>query len=78
MESETRARTRSGAAAVKRVTRAASEIVSAMTADALDGESNSRGIADGQYIEAESNLECALDLIRDCRRSIAANGDSPG
>lgn len=70
MEPEQRNRIRSGNAAVKRATRAATEVANAMTSEALEDDKMGHNVAVGQYIEAERDLEGALAIIRDCRRSI--------
>jgi len=73
--SDERDRIKAGTAAVMRASRAVSEIVSAMRADALEGDSLRMGVSTGQYISAERDLEGALALVRECRRSIEGRAE---
>ncbi len=70
-----RARIRSVDAAVARTSRATAAMVGAMMQDGLESDKFATQVATAKYSEAEENLEQALELIRDCRRSVEGRSE---
>jgi hypothetical protein len=67
-----RARIRSADTILKRISNATAAIGGAMMQEALETDQFGHDIASIKYKEAEEELDIALNLIADCRRSIDA------
>ncbi len=67
----TRNRIRCGEAAIKRMGSAAAAVANSMMQEALESDNFGRDIAIAKYMEAETDLERALDLVKEARISKA-------